>query len=106
MAWARSARLSAYAAGATGRGVRVAVIDTGVDLDHPELAGRIAAASTDIVSGDPAQVDDVDGHGTAVAGVIAGAAQRRVRPRRGVRVRASGRARRCAELLRDRLRLR
>ncbi len=62
---------SAYAAGATGAGVRVAVIDTGVDLDHPELAGRIAAASTDIVSGDPDQVDDIDGHGTTVAGIIA-----------------------------------
>ena len=61
---------SAYAAGATGQGVRVAVIDTGVDLDHPELAGRILGASTDIVSGDPAQVNDIDGHGTAVAGVI------------------------------------
>jgi hypothetical protein len=62
---------SAYAAGATGRGVKVAVVDTGIDVDHPELAAQIAAASTDIVSGDPQMVDDVDGHGTAVAGIIA-----------------------------------
>ena len=82
------------------------MIDTGVDLDHPELAGRIAAASTDIVSGDPAQVDDVDGHGTAVAGVIAG--RRNGAFGHGVAFESelAGRARRCAELLRDRLRLR
>ncbi|HEX5795259.1 MAG TPA: S8 family peptidase [Geminicoccaceae bacterium] len=62
---------TAYAAGATGRGVTVAVVDTGIDVDHPELAAQIAGASTDIVSGDPQRVDDVDGHGTAVAGIIA-----------------------------------
>lgn len=62
---------SAYAAGATGRGIAVGVVDTGVDVDHPELTGQIAAASTDIVSGDPQFVNDIDGHGTAVAGVIA-----------------------------------
>ncbi|HSA83062.1 MAG TPA: S8 family peptidase [Geminicoccaceae bacterium] len=64
---------SAYAAGATGRGVMVAVVDTGIDRDHPEFAGAIAPASTDIVSGDPQFVEDGDseGHGTAVSGVIA-----------------------------------
>ncbi|MDF2780787.1 MAG: hypothetical protein K0S96_591 [Geminicoccaceae bacterium] len=62
---------TAYAAGATGRGVMVAVVDTGIDVDHPELAAQIAGGSTNIVTGDPQQVDDVDGHGTAVAGIIA-----------------------------------
>ncbi len=62
---------SAYAAGATGQGVTVGVVDTGIDVDHPEFAGQIAAASTDIVSGNRQMVDDIDGHGTAVAGVIA-----------------------------------
>jgi hypothetical protein len=62
---------SAYRAGATGRGVRVAVIDTGIDLDHPEFAGAISGASIDIRSGNPGWVDDRNGHGTAVAGVIA-----------------------------------
>ncbi len=62
---------SAYAAGATGRGITVGVVDTGIDVDHPELTGQIAAASTDIVSRDPQFVNDIDGHGTAVAGVIA-----------------------------------
>jgi hypothetical protein len=62
---------TAYAAGATGRGVMVAVVDTGIDVDHPELAAQIAGGSTNIVTGDPQQVDDIDGHGTAVAGIIA-----------------------------------
>ena len=30
---------SAYAAGVTGRGITVGVVDTGIDIDHPELAG-------------------------------------------------------------------
>jgi hypothetical protein len=62
---------SAYAAGATGQGVLVGVIDTGVDLDHPEFAGVIDGRSIDIVTGNAATLGDVDGHGTAVAGVIA-----------------------------------
>ena len=48
--------------------VRVAVIDSGVDGEHPELRGRIAAAKS-FVSG-PATVD-TQGHGTFVAGLIA-----------------------------------
>ena len=62
---------SAYAAGATGNGVLVGLIDTGIDLDHPEFAGAIDGASTDIVGGSAATFGDVDGHGTAVGGIIA-----------------------------------
>ena len=62
---------SAYAAGATGNGVLVGLIDTGIDLDHPEFAGAIDGASTDIVGGGAATLGDVDGHGTAVGGIIA-----------------------------------
>jgi hypothetical protein len=47
--------------------VRVAVVDSGVDLDHPELQGRIVAARS-FVGGTPA---DRQGHGTFVAGLIA-----------------------------------
>ena len=60
---------SAYAGGATGQSVTVAVIDTGIDVDHPEFAGAIHPDSIDIVTGGPT-FDDADGHGTAVAGVI------------------------------------
>ena len=57
--------------GATGRGITVAVIDTGVDLDHPEFSGRIVDGY-DFVDGDTT-ADDGNGHGTHVAGTIAGA---------------------------------
>ena len=60
---------SAYAGGATGQSVTVAVIDTGIDVDHPEFANAIHPDSIDIVTGGPT-FDDADGHGTAVAGVI------------------------------------
>ena len=48
--------------------VRVAVIDSGVDGTHPELAGKIVAAETFV--GGSATVDR-EGHGTFVAGLIA-----------------------------------
>ena len=54
--------------GLTGNGVRVGIVDTGIDAAHPDLAGRIAA-SVDF-SGISEQ-DDV-GHGTHVAGIVAG----------------------------------
>ena len=52
-----------------GEGVRVAIIDTGIDVDHPELAHRVLAARN-YVDGDAAQFRR-DRHGTQVAGVIA-----------------------------------
>ncbi len=51
-----------------GHGVTVAVIDTGVDTAHPELAGRVRLARN-FVDNDPDQFR-MDRHGTAVAGVI------------------------------------
>ena len=53
---------------ATGRGVHIAVIDTGVDRTHPDLAGRIGVARN-FVDGDAHFDSDI--HGTAVAGIIA-----------------------------------
>lgn len=53
---------------ASGHGVRVAVIDTGLDRTHPDLKGRIGTARN-FVSGDDRFDSDV--HGTAVAGIIA-----------------------------------
>ncbi|MDD4005242.1 MAG: S8 family peptidase [Elusimicrobiaceae bacterium] len=54
----------------TGAGVTVAVIDTGIDLDHPDLADNIAGSFNAIDSSISA--DDDQGHGTHVAGTIAG----------------------------------
>ncbi|GAA0378818.1 hypothetical protein GCM10009541_21670 [Micromonospora gifhornensis] len=55
----------------TGRGVTVAVIDSGVDGSHPDLAGRVLPG-IDLVSPDGAAEPDPVGHGTTVAGLIAG----------------------------------
>ena len=63
---------------ATGAGVTVAVIDTGIDTSHPEFLGRISEysynASEDKVVkdwNDWSLIEDTYGHGTAVTGVIA-----------------------------------
>ncbi|MFI7077054.1 type VII secretion-associated serine protease mycosin [Micromonospora sp. NPDC049903] len=55
----------------TGRGVIVAVIDSGVDGSHPDLAGQVLPG-LDLVSPDGAAEPDPVGHGTTVAGLIAG----------------------------------
>ncbi|RZU72118.1 type VII secretion-associated serine protease mycosin [Micromonospora kangleipakensis] len=55
----------------TGRGVIVAVIDSGVDGSHPDLAGQVLPG-TDLVTPDGADGPDPVGHGTTVAGLIAG----------------------------------
>jgi subtilisin family serine protease len=52
---------------ATGRGVKVAVVDSGVDGRHPDLAGQLALRLS-FVSGRP---DAAEQHGTSVAGIIA-----------------------------------
>ena len=63
---------TAYSKGARGSGVKVAVIDSGIDLDHPEFAGRIDTAnSIDIVTGSRSTLNDRSGHGSHVAGIIA-----------------------------------
>jgi major intracellular serine protease len=54
-----------------GKGTLVAVIDTGLDTSHPEFAGRIFKASN-FTNADYNDVTDIQGHGTHVAGIIAG----------------------------------
>lgn len=80
--WAPDAlRLPEAHAHSTGAGVRVAVLDTGVDLAHPALAGRFqlrngAVLGRDFVDddADPSEVGSRDdlgfGHGTHVAGLV------------------------------------
>ncbi|MFM9864232.1 MAG: S8 family serine peptidase [Micropepsaceae bacterium] len=61
-----------------GSRIVVAILDTGVDLDHPEFAGRIVGGScfgaASACSGASALGDDNHGHGTHVAGIVASAA--------------------------------
>lgn len=58
---------SAWNSGYTGQGVKIAIIDTGIDRDHPDLN---VAGGTSCVSY-TSDYDDDDGHGTHVAGIIA-----------------------------------
>lgn len=60
---------SAWEAGYTGEGVRVAVVDTGVDQTHPDLADREIAEAN--FAETPDNVDHF-GHGTHVASIVAG----------------------------------
>jgi subtilisin family serine protease len=52
----------------TGRGVRIAVIDTGVDIDHPDLKGQIKLSEN--MAPEPSDHNLADIHGTAVAGIL------------------------------------
>ncbi|MGC5049893.1 S8 family serine peptidase [Micromonospora sp. DT48] len=60
---------AAHQAGFTGQGVRVAVLDTGVDAAHPDLTGRVAESRNFTEEENPG---DIVGHGTHVASTIAG----------------------------------
>jgi subtilisin family serine protease len=59
----------AWDAGYDGTGVRIAVLDTGIDADHPDVAGKIAASRSFIPN---QEVADGHGHGTHVAASAAG----------------------------------
>src|SRR5438105_6235427 len=65
-AWART----------TGAGIRIGVVDTGVDIGHEDLAGKVVASTNCIgAAGVPARCSgtgqDDNGHGTHVAGIAA-----------------------------------
>jgi autotransporter-associated beta strand protein len=66
---------AAQAAGFTGKGVVIGIIDSGVTSTHPALAGRVTTKLTYVdPSTNNTAVDDVVGHGTAVAEIAAGRA--------------------------------
>lgn len=61
--------------GRTGRGVRVGVVDSGIDTTHPALKGKVKASVEATVEGGrvafrPSATGDAAGHGTACAGII------------------------------------
>jgi len=61
----------------TGAGVRIAVIDTGIAPDHPDLKGKVVAYKDFSPTPKDNPTDDID-HGTHIAGTIAGGAASRV----------------------------
>lgn len=73
--WGRLDRTWAFGDG-SGRGVRVAIVDSGVEGAHPAVGGRLVASVAVERAGDEgwrvvdAPPDDVVGHGTACAGII------------------------------------
>src|SRR5699024_4128636 len=59
----------AWERGVNGEGVTVAVLDSGADIDHPDLADAVIATES-FVPGE--EITDVHGHGTHVASTVAG----------------------------------
>jgi hypothetical protein len=63
--------IAAYEAGATGKGVKIGIVDSGINPDLSAFAGRIDPASGDVAG--HRGVSDEGGHGTAVSAVAAAA---------------------------------
>jgi serine protease len=67
----------AWARGARGKGVTIAILDSGVDLHHPDLKAKILPGTDFVKSGDGftgpgcSGAQDENGHGTHVAGIAA-----------------------------------
>jgi subtilisin family serine protease len=72
---------AAWQAGLSGAGVKVAVLDTGIDASHPDLQNQVLASASFVGTADAA---DGNGHGTHVASLIAGTGTAAAGARRGV----------------------
>ncbi|WP_406318246.1 S8 family serine peptidase [Streptosporangium sp. NBC_01639] len=72
---------AAWQAGYDGKGVKVAVLDTGADTTHPDLKDRVAASAN---FSDAVDTVDHHGHGTHVAATIAGSGAAAEGRRKGV----------------------
>lgn len=69
------AAVGALASPRTGRGIRVAILDTGIKRDHPAFSSLLAErriVSRNFTNADASDVSDTHGHGTHCAGIIAG----------------------------------
>ncbi len=78
LVWDKNGDLAVDAGAPTGRGVKVAVLDTGIDRDHPDLIPNLKGGVNFVSTSprrapDPSAWDDDNGHGTFVAGIIAAA---------------------------------
>ena len=65
--------------GSTGKGMTVAIVDSGVEGDHPLVKGRLVESVAVEIHGDEPEIvetepEDLFGHGTACAGIIVGMA--------------------------------
>jgi subtilisin len=65
----------------SGQGIKVAVLDTGMDLQHPDFAGRMITSSSFIPG---QQVQDLHGHGTHCIGTSCGSRAPAKAPRYGI----------------------
>jgi subtilisin family serine protease len=73
---------AAWAGGHTGKGVTVAVVDSGIDVSHPDLADAVTEAAD--FTGSPSGADDRYGHGTHVASIVTGSGAAHAAGYRGV----------------------
>ncbi|MFG5382666.1 S8 family peptidase, partial [Yoonia sp. R2-816] len=61
-----------YAKGGQGEGIKIAILDTGIDVDHPDVFGKIDLHNSYSYFGNFRNISDTGGHGTHVAGIAAG----------------------------------